>query len=105
MMRKKLGIYLHVPFCKRKCNYCDFYSIKWNEEREEKYIDAIIKEIKSYREILKSKYIVDTIYFGGGTPTILAPNNLKKIIDTINNEFEVSYQPLTTDDDISMPKQ
>lgn len=94
---KKLGIYVHVPFCRRKCNYCDFYSIKWKEETENKYIESIINEIKSYGDFLQSKYIVDTIYFGGGTPSILDPNNISKIIDTINDEFEVDK-----DSEISM---
>lgn len=86
---KKLGIYVHVPFCRKKCGYCDFYSVKWSEDIENKYIKSIIKEIKSYRGILDQKYIVDTIYFGGGTPSILEPNNIRKIIDVINDEFKV----------------
>ncbi|MGB4439576.1 MAG: radical SAM family heme chaperone HemW [Sedimentibacter sp.] len=86
---KKLGIYVHIPFCKRKCNYCDFYSIKWNDESENKYIDAVINEIKNYKDTLDEKYCVDTIYFGGGTPTIINPDNLRRIIGKLRSIFEI----------------
>lgn len=81
---KKLGVYIHVPFCRQKCNYCDFYSVKWDDEWENKYTIAVIDEIKGYKEMLGDKYIVDTVYFGGGTPTIIKPSNLKRILDSIN---------------------
>ncbi|WP_019228898.1 radical SAM family heme chaperone HemW [Sedimentibacter sp. B4] len=81
---KKLGVYIHVPFCKKKCNYCDFYSVKWDDEWETKYTEAVIHEINSYKEMLGHKYIVDTVYFGGGTPTIIKPSNLKRILDSIS---------------------
>lgn len=83
---KKIGIYVHIPFCKRKCNYCDFYSVKWDEETENKYIKSIINEINSYKGL---NYSADTIFFGGGTPTIISPDNLMLIINEIKNTFEV----------------
>ena len=83
---KKLGIYVHIPFCKRKCNYCDFYSIKWNDEVEDRYVNALLQEIKSYSNM---KYAVDTIFFGGGTPTIIKAENMEKIIEEIKNTFIV----------------
>jgi len=83
---KKLGIYVHIPFCKKKCNYCDFYSIKWSDEVENRYINALIKEIKSYNG---EKNIVDTIFFGGGTPTIIKPENMGRIIEELKNTFMV----------------
>jgi oxygen-independent coproporphyrinogen-3 oxidase len=95
---KKLGVYIHVPFCKQKCNYCDFYSVKWDDEWENKYIKAVINEIKGYKEMLGDKYIVDTVFFGGGTPTIIKPSNLKRILDSINiiadieNDAEISME-------------
>ncbi len=89
---KKLGIYVHIPFCKQKCNYCDFYSVKWNYELENKYIDAVINEIKNYKDTLEDKYIVDTVYFGGGTPTIINPENLKRIMYNLSCVFEIHKQ-------------
>jgi oxygen-independent coproporphyrinogen-3 oxidase len=85
---KKLGIYIHIPFCVKKCGYCDFYSVKWDEESENKYIHSAINEIKSYNE-LSNKYVVDSIYMGGGTPSIINPKNLEKIISTIRNIFNI----------------
>ena len=85
---KKLGIYIHIPFCVKKCGYCDFYSVKWDEESENKYIHSAINEIKSYNE-LSNKYVVDSIYIGGGTPSIINPKNLEKIISTIRNIFTI----------------
>ncbi|WP_326908263.1 radical SAM family heme chaperone HemW [Sedimentibacter sp. MB31-C6] len=86
---KKLGIYIHIPFCKSKCNYCDFYSISWNKEAEKRYIEAVINEIRIYNESLETNYVVDTIYFGGGTPTIISPLSLSKILDEIKRVFKV----------------
>lgn len=89
---KKLGIYIHIPFCKQKCNYCDFYSIKWNDEAENNYINALLNEIKSYKNKLNGEYIVDSIFFGGGTPTIIKSENLLKILDGIKNIAKVDSQ-------------
>ena len=86
---KKLGVYIHVPFCKKKCNYCDFYSVKWDDEWENKYIEAVINEIQGYKEMLGNDYFVDTIFFGGGTPTIVKPSNLKRILKGIENILEI----------------
>lgn len=85
---KKLGIYIHIPFCVKKCNYCDFYSVKWDELSENKYIQSVINEIKSYSE-LQDKFIVDTIYIGGGTPSIINPQNLENMINAIKSIFKV----------------
>lgn len=85
---KKLGIYIHIPFCVKKCNYCDFYSVKWDEISESKYIKSAINEIKSYSE-LQDKFIVDTIYIGGGTPSIVNPKNLENMINVIKSIFKV----------------
>ena len=88
-MKKKLGIYVHIPFCKKKCNYCDFYSVKWNEELENKYIDSVINEIKSYKDTQNNEYNVDTIFFGGGTPTIVKPENLRRISEEIRDGYSI----------------
>ena len=85
---KKLGIYIHIPFCVKKCGYCDFYSVKWDEISESKYIKSAINEIKSYSE-LQDKFIVDTIYIGGGTPSIVNPKNLDNMINVIKSIFTV----------------
>jgi len=86
---KKLGIYVHIPFCKQKCNYCDFYSIKWDDESENKYIEAVISEINSYKDKLCDNYIVDSLFFGGGTPTIIKPENLGRIVTSLRSVIEI----------------
>ncbi|MCX7951125.1 MAG: radical SAM family heme chaperone HemW [Clostridiales bacterium] len=87
------GLYIHIPFCKSKCYYCDFNSIIDNAIQDE-YIKALIQEIELYKEI---KF--DTIFIGGGTPTILSINNLKKLLLTIKNfypkEFTIECNPGT----------
>jgi oxygen-independent coproporphyrinogen-3 oxidase len=61
---KKLGLYVHIPFCERKCNYCDFYSLVKTSDLEDRYIDALLFEIKGYKDKCKD-YEVDSIFIGG----------------------------------------
>ncbi len=86
---KKLGIYIHIPFCSKKCNYCDFYSVNWNDEAENKYTEAVLNEIKGYKDKLKAGYTVDTIFFGGGTPTIIKPASLHRIMEGLSEILEI----------------
>lgn len=83
---RNFGIYIHIPFCQKKCKYCDFISFdKCNEDIKEKYVQAVIKEIENCK--LKGK--VSTIYIGGGTPSTLNPELIQKILNKINENFEV----------------
>lgn len=82
---KNLGIYIHIPFCTKKCPYCDFYTLPYNNDLELEYINACIKEIKDYAN---DDYLIDTIYFGGGTPN-LAYLSIPIIINAIYNNFKV----------------
>jgi oxygen-independent coproporphyrinogen-3 oxidase len=88
MTTKPIGLYLHVPFCVRKCNYCDFCSFKVNEcQWREEYIDALCQEIQLY----KCKNIaVDSIFFGGGTPSLLTEEEFYRIVQKINECFAVT---------------
>lgn len=76
--KKPLGLYLHIPFCKGKCPYCDFYSIYPKPETVEKYTDALCRELK------KTDRIFDTVYFGGGTPSLLGAQKIKRIMSLVN---------------------
>lgn len=88
---QKVGIYIHIPFCKQKCTYCDFYSKKFNTEIYNKYIDALIKQIQNEYivddKILKKDITIDTIFFGGGTPSILDTRDIQKILDVIKLKY------------------
>lgn len=77
------GVYIHFPFCEKKCNYCDFYSVA-NTSRKSEYIDALCREIKAYKGIA-----VDTVYFGGGTPSLMSVDQLEKLLDAVYTTFEV----------------
>ena len=82
---KKFGIYVHIPFCKKKCKYCDFISFSCFEEKEEEYVNCLIKEIENK----KCSNVVSTIYIGGGTPSIIDSKNIIKILETIFSNFNV----------------
>ena len=86
--KKNLGIYLHIPFCMKKCHYCDFLSAPADENTKERYIEALKKEIFLYREDLKEN-IISTIFLGGGTPSLLKEKQIKEILDAIFETYFV----------------
>ena len=78
---RSLGIYIHIPYCAKKCAYCDFYSVP-SCETSKAYCNALIKQIESYKK--KSKdYVVDTIYIGGGTPSQINPEYIYNILGAV----------------------
>lgn len=79
MKKKKLGIYVHIPFCVKKCLYCDFLSAQGNETQKEAYVDCLVKEITDFQDKRGEEYVADTIFIGGGTPTCLTPKQLRTI--------------------------
>lgn len=87
----KAGIYLHIPFCRSRCSYCDFATdVFKNAETVERYVDALVSEIENFSRLpLYGSHPVDTIYFGGGTPSLLSPRQLEKILDSIYKRFPV----------------
>ena len=80
------GIYLHIPFCAQKCAYCDFYSIA-NQKSKDDFVDALIKEIDLQRYFFGNDR-VQTIYFGGGTPSVLSILQLEKIINALDKHYQ-----------------
>ena len=87
MIGKSIGIYIHVPFCAKKCPYCDFYSTSYKKNTADSYIDAVIRNINAYSN---KELKVDTIYFGGGTPSLLSGNKYRQVIDEIKGNFDYS---------------
>ena len=84
-----VGLYLHIPFCKKKCLYCDFCSVGGaREELVDSYIDKLISEIKSYKAEKRIK--ASTVYFGGGTPSYLSPKQMEKIMLSLGDTFDIS---------------
>ena len=88
---KKLGIYIHIPFCKRKCNYCDFVSFSGKQKLIEQYINSLKKEISNCK-VNKENYLVETIYFGGGTPSYIESKFIIDILQIIKQKFKKQYK-------------
>ncbi len=85
---KNLGLYIHIPFCKQKCLYCDFYSLKADNGLYKSYCVALIMEMKVWGEKLKEKTI-DTIYFGGGTPSVIGYELINLLLNEIRKSFNI----------------
>ena len=94
---KEIGLYIHIPFCKRKCYYCDFLSYSNKNNLIEKYCDTLIQEYRSYN--MTSNYKIKTIYIGGGTPSYIDSKLICKILDEINKidakEITIEVNPGT----------
>ena len=89
MMKKKLGMYIHIPFCRSKCAYCDFYSLADSEEHMDAYVNALRAAFASAAPGAKD-YEADTVYFGGGTPTLLGEARLCALLDAVRGCFAVT---------------
>ena len=109
---RKAGIYIHIPFCLRKCPYCDFYSIAAGDgSLRSRFVKALIKEIetagKKYGKNSDSPMTADTIYFGGGTPSLLEPEQIRAVLGAVRDSFalakdaEISLEcnPATADEE------
>ena len=84
------GIYIHIPFCRQACHYCNFHfstSLRYKNE----FLTALLKEMELFSTADRSsnREPIETIYFGGGTPSLLLPDEIQKIIERINNHFQV----------------
>src|ERR1700719_3020981 len=91
----RLGVYVQVPFCQTKCTYCNFHTGVFSSDLYAPYIDAVCREIGEYSRLLEESGIsiiagatVDTAYFGGGTPSLLDPGGLRRILDAIRANFD-----------------
>lgn len=87
------GIYIHIPFCKQACTYCDFY-FSTSGKMVDELLAGLIKEIQMQKDFFKNSndQLIETIYFGGGTPSIIKPVHIQSIIETIHAQFNVATQ-------------
>ena len=83
------GLYLHVPFCRRKCPYCNFYSVPAQPELLTAYTAAVCRNLRHYGNAVQPER-VDTVYFGGGTPSLLLPAQIAQILETAAEQFALS---------------
>lgn len=86
------GIYFHIPFCAKKCPYCDFYSVSYGKDAAEQYVQALLRNIAHYAP----EDTVDTIYFGGGTPSLLRVSQIASILDACARHLKLSEDPEIT---------
>ena len=82
------GLYIHIPFCSSRCSYCDFATGLYQKELAERYVQTLVQEI---RVANYTRNRVDTIYFGGGTPSLLAPEQLERILVALHDRFEIDH--------------
>ena len=82
---KELELYLHIPFCVKKCNYCDFLSAPAEEKTRAAYVDTLIREIEGFEE--PEDYEVVTVFFGGGTPSILPGEAILRLMEALRKKF------------------
>ena len=87
-MADKLGIYIHIPFCRSKCDYCDFYSLAGREDQMDRYQKALLAHLKETAPLAQG-YPVDSIYFGGGTPSYYGAKRIKELLAHLSKLFQV----------------
>ena len=94
MNKDTLGLYLHIPFCQGKCRYCDFYSVNFDLELVEEYVNCLKKELILYSSLFNNKDgrkpVLETVFFGGGTPGLLTGSQLAEILDLLSGEFNLA---------------
>jgi oxygen-independent coproporphyrinogen-3 oxidase len=92
---KPAGIYIHIPFCRSRCSYCDFATGIYTSALAERYVPNLVKEIKCFGQVEKAES-VDSIFFGGGTPSLLSPAQLEMILTAVDQRFVVSAEAEVT---------
>ncbi len=97
------GLYIHIPFCKQACSYCDFYFVTRQEYKQD-FVDELIREIQHKKDSRFTSEPLRTIYFGGGTPSLLTPAQIEDILAAINGVFDLELEEITLEmnpDDVS----
>ncbi len=97
------GLYIHIPFCKQACSYCDFYFVTRHQQKQD-FVDELIREIRSKKDSMFTEEPVQSIYFGGGTPSLLTAKQVESILETIHDVFDTDLKEITLEmnpDDVS----
>src|ERR1700688_468710 len=102
----RLGVYVQVPFCQTKCTYCNFHTGVFSKDLYAPYVRAVCREMAEYPRWLAengiaevAQPVVDTFYFGGGTPSLLEPANLAQIAETIRVTYPAQFEQPTLEAD------
>ena len=96
MMKERVGIYVHIPFCEKKCNYCSFYSVAEKENVIDEYVNELIFEIIAAAKAYPDKTI-STLYVGGGTPSLLSINQFSRIVNAVGKYFHLDLTEFTVE--------
>jgi oxygen-independent coproporphyrinogen-3 oxidase len=91
----RAGIYIHVPFCRSRCSYCDFATGAYEETLAERYVGALVSEIEAF-DAASPRAKVDTVYFGGGTPSLLSPAQVSRVLEAVRRRFETDARAEVT---------
>lgn len=86
---KQLGLYIHIPFCVKKCRYCDFLSAPYSEDKREQYVRALTEEIAKAAPKF-SEYTVNTVFIGGGTPSLLTAEQITRVMETVHEAYRLN---------------
>src|SRR5436853_1434485 len=89
MKMDRAGVYIHIPFCRARCSYCDFATGMYESDAAERYVRALVHEIERWSEV-RDPCEVDTIYFGGGTPSLLSFEQIETILIAVAARFQLS---------------
>jgi oxygen-independent coproporphyrinogen-3 oxidase len=89
------GVYIHIPFCRSRCSYCDFATGIYQEQQAERYVSALVNELRDWEEVT-APVEVDTVYFGGGTPSMLTPRQVERILTAVYARFVVDAEAEVT---------
>lgn len=95
------GIYIHIPFCRSRCSYCDFATGAYDSASAEHYVEAVVREISEFGKrgalgTFEEAVDVDTIFFGGGTPSLLTPAQVARLLDAMHKRFRIAADPEVT---------
>ncbi|MDZ7808440.1 MAG: radical SAM family heme chaperone HemW [Gracilimonas sp.] len=88
------GLYIHIPFCKQACSYCDFYFVTRQEYKQD-FVDELVREIHSKKDSRYTKDPIQTVYFGGGTPSLLSPSQVESVLNAIDEVFDLQAEEIT----------
>lgn len=92
---RSIGVYLHIPFCVQKCAYCDFLSGPATRQRQQEYVESLLREI-AWESKYYTEYKIQTIFFGGGTPSILEAEEIAKILDCVREYYQIDAKAEVT---------
>ena len=92
---RRAGIYIHVPFCRSRCSYCDFATGAYEGALAERYVRALAREIEAFARV-EGRPEVDTVYFGGGTPSLLTPAQVSRVLEAVRRRFDVDARAEVT---------